>query len=47
MPAHTNLRIAVDCRIANFQQGNGKAVLTLAKAFSDSTVMEQEYTFVV
>lgn len=41
------LRIAVDCRIENSQQGVGTAVLALAKAFSDSSVADQEYTFIV
>ena len=41
------LRIALDCRIENSQQGIGTAVLTLAKALSDSRVSDQEYTFVV
>ena len=41
------LRIAVDCRIENSQQGVGTAVLALAKALSDSTVADQEYTFIV
>jgi glycosyltransferase involved in cell wall biosynthesis len=41
------LRIAIDCRIADPQQGIGTAVLALAKAFSDSDVTDQEYTFIV
>jgi glycosyltransferase involved in cell wall biosynthesis len=41
------LRIAVDCRIENSQQGIGTAVLALAKALSDSSVADQEYTFIV
>jgi glycosyltransferase involved in cell wall biosynthesis len=41
------LRIAVDCRIATSQQGVGTAVLTLAKALSDSKVAGQEYSFIV
>jgi glycosyltransferase involved in cell wall biosynthesis len=41
------LRIAVDCRITNAQQGIGTAVLALAKALSDSEVTDQEYTFIV
>lgn len=41
------LRIAVDCRIENSQQGVGTAVLALAKALSDSKVTDQEYTFIV
>ena len=42
-----NLRIAVDCRIESAQQGVGTAVLSLAKALSDSKVADQEYTFIV
>lgn len=41
------LRIAIDCRIANHQQGVGTALLALAKALSDSQVDSQEYTFIV
>lgn len=41
------LRIAIDCRIADPQQGIGTAVLALAKAFSDSDVTNQEYTFII
>src|ERR1700733_6616096 len=41
------LRIAVDCRITNSQQGVGTALITLAKALSDSKVADQEYTFIV
>jgi glycosyltransferase involved in cell wall biosynthesis len=41
------LRIAIDCRIASFQQGVGTAVLALAKALSSSDVTDQEYTFIV
>jgi glycosyltransferase involved in cell wall biosynthesis len=44
---HRNLRIAIDCRIANAQQGIGTAVLALAKTFSDSNITGQEYTFIV
>jgi glycosyltransferase involved in cell wall biosynthesis len=44
---HRNLRIAVDCRITNAQQGIGTAVLALAKAFSDSKITGQEYNFIV
>jgi glycosyltransferase involved in cell wall biosynthesis len=46
---HVNrkLRIAVDCRIENSQQGVGTAVLALAKALSESAVADQEYTFIV
>jgi glycosyltransferase involved in cell wall biosynthesis len=47
MPVNRKLRIAVDCRIENAQQGVGTAVLALAKAFSDSAVADQEYTFIV
>jgi glycosyltransferase involved in cell wall biosynthesis len=41
------LRIAIDCRITDSQQGIGTAVLALAKTFSDSDVTNQEYTFIV
>ncbi len=44
---HRALRIAIDCRIANSQQGVGTAVLALAKALSDSEILDQEYTFIV
>jgi glycosyltransferase involved in cell wall biosynthesis len=41
------LRIAIDCRIADYKQGTGMAVLALAKALSESNVADQEYTFIV
>jgi glycosyltransferase involved in cell wall biosynthesis len=41
------LRIAIDCRIMNSQQGVGTAVITLAKALSSSNLADQEYTFIV
>ena len=41
------LRIAIDCRIADPKQGIGTAVLSLTKAFSDSDITSQEYTFIV
>jgi glycosyltransferase involved in cell wall biosynthesis len=41
------LRIAIDCRITDSQQGIGTAVLALAKAFSDSNAANHEYTFIV
>jgi glycosyltransferase involved in cell wall biosynthesis len=47
MHMERKLRIAVDCRITNSQQGVGTAVITLAKALSDSKVADQEYTFIV
>jgi glycosyltransferase involved in cell wall biosynthesis len=47
MHMERKLRIAVDCRIENSQQGIGTAVLSLAKALSDSNVADQEYTFIV
>jgi glycosyltransferase involved in cell wall biosynthesis len=47
MQMDRKLRIAVDCRIENSQQGVGTAVLALAKALSDSKVADQEYTFIV
>jgi len=47
MQIDRKLRVAVDCRMANTRQGVGTAVITLAKALSDSTVADQEYTFIV
>jgi glycosyltransferase involved in cell wall biosynthesis len=47
MRANRKLRIAVDCRIENSQQGVGTAVIALAKALSESKVADQEYTFIV
>jgi glycosyltransferase involved in cell wall biosynthesis len=47
MHLNRKLRIAVDCRIENSQQGVGTAVLALAKALSDSSIEDQEYTFIV
>jgi glycosyltransferase involved in cell wall biosynthesis len=41
------LRVAIDCRIDNPQQGIGTALLALAKALSDSGNEKQEYTFIV
>jgi len=41
------LRVAIDCRITDSRQGVGTAVLALAKAFSNSNISNQEYTFVV
>ena len=41
------LRIAIDCRIDDSHLGIGNATLALAKAFSDSRVPDQEYTFIV
>jgi glycosyltransferase involved in cell wall biosynthesis len=47
MSMNRKLRIAIDCRITNSQQGVGTAVITLAKALSDSKAADQEYTFIV
>jgi len=46
---HTNdkVRVAIDCRISNPQQGIGTAVLALAHALSESHDVGQEYTFIV
>lgn len=41
------LRIAIDCRIDDFRQGVGTAVQVLAKTLSNSSTMDQEYTFIV
>jgi glycosyltransferase involved in cell wall biosynthesis len=47
MHINRKLRIAVDCRIENSQQGVGSAVIALAKALSDSKATNQEYVFLV
>jgi glycosyltransferase involved in cell wall biosynthesis len=47
MHVNRKLRIAVDCRIENSQQGVGTAVLSLAKALSGSADEDREYTFIV
>jgi glycosyltransferase involved in cell wall biosynthesis len=44
--SHT-MRIAVDCRIDDPRQGIGTAVLALAHTLSESTISDQEYTFIV
>jgi len=41
------INIAIDCRITFAQQGMGTAVLSLAKALSESDIADQEYTFIV
>jgi len=41
------LRVAIDCRITDFQQGVGTALLALARTFSSSNIADQEYTFIV
>lgn len=47
MDVDRKLRIAIDCRIGDSNQGIGTAVLALARALSDSHVADQEYTFIV
>ena len=47
MSLSRKLRIALDCRHLDAQQGIGTAVLALANALSESEVAEQEYTFIV
>ena len=47
MQPDRKLRVAIDCRIENAQQGIGTAVLALAKALSDSMKTNHEYTFIV
>jgi glycosyltransferase involved in cell wall biosynthesis len=44
---HNKLRIALDCRSLDPQQGIGTAVLALANALSESECTEQEYTFMI
>lgn len=41
------LRIGIDCRIANYREGVGSAILALANALSMSDISDQEYTFIV
>ena len=41
------LRVAIDCRITDSKQGIGTAIQALAKAFSASTIQDQEYSFIV
>jgi len=47
MAGNSKLRVALDCRSLNAQQGVGTAVLALANALSASDSTEQEYTFIV
>jgi glycosyltransferase involved in cell wall biosynthesis len=47
MQIERNLRIAIECRIPSFQQGVGTAILSLAKALSDTKINDQKYTFIV
>jgi glycosyltransferase involved in cell wall biosynthesis len=44
---HSQMRIALDCRIDDPRQGIGTAVLALAHALSECAVSDQEYTFIV
>lgn len=41
------LRIAIECRAAYPRQGIGTATLALAQGLSESSVRDQEYTFIV
>jgi glycosyltransferase involved in cell wall biosynthesis len=43
----SRLRVAIDCRIADPQQGVGTALIVLAKALSDSNEENHEYVFVI
>jgi glycosyltransferase involved in cell wall biosynthesis len=47
MAGNHKLRIALDCRNLDAQQGIGTAVLALANALSGSESVAQEYTFIV
>jgi len=47
MPVDRKYRIAIDCRIANRQQGLGVSTIALANALSQSNVSHQEYVFIV
>jgi glycosyltransferase involved in cell wall biosynthesis len=47
MLTNRKLRVAIDCRISDPQQGVGTAILFLAKALSQSQRSDQEYTFLI
>ena len=47
MTSNRKLRIAVECRIDDLSSGVGSAALSLAHALSQSSVEDQEYTFIV
>jgi glycosyltransferase involved in cell wall biosynthesis len=47
MAKNHKLRVALDCRDLDPQQGIGTAVLALANALSGSDIAEQEYTFIL
>lgn len=47
MISNRKLRIAVECRIDDPYSGVGSAVLAFAHALSESSVEDQEYTFIV
>ena len=41
------IRVALECRIEDPRQGIGSAILSLAHALSQSSIEDQEYTFIV
>jgi glycosyltransferase involved in cell wall biosynthesis len=47
MSTNHKLRIAVECRVRDPRSGVGTAILALAHALSESTIQDQEYTFIV
>jgi glycosyltransferase involved in cell wall biosynthesis len=47
MTTNRKLRIALECRVEDPRSGVGSAILALAHALSQSTIQDQEYTFIV
>lgn len=47
VPTNRKLRIALECRVEDPRSGVGSAILALAHALSESTIQNQEYTFIV
>jgi glycosyltransferase involved in cell wall biosynthesis len=47
MSENRKLRIALECRVEDPRSGVGSAILALAHALSESTIQDQEYTFIV
>jgi glycosyltransferase involved in cell wall biosynthesis len=47
MTTNRKLRIALECRVEDPRSGVGSAILALAHALSQSTIQDQEYTFII
>src|SRR5271170_7709104 len=47
MVSNRKLRIALECRIDDPRSGVGSAIVSLARALSESPIEDQEYTFIV